>query len=65
MTDEAYRAAARYWEEKDADSVKLAPDRLLPARVLLPARIRIRTPLRLIPSAQRPTRRCRSIFRIS
>ena len=28
MTDEAYRAAARYWEEKDADSVKLAPDRL-------------------------------------
>ena len=28
MTEEEYRAAARYWEEKDAGSVKLERDRL-------------------------------------
>lgn len=28
MTSEEYKAAARYWEEKDADSVKLEPARL-------------------------------------
>ena len=28
VTKEEYQAAARYWEEKDADSVKLEPGKL-------------------------------------